>query len=45
MLKKNYMCDCFLNIGFYSLEINDGFVVFQKKCLKEKKYKKYIYYL
>lgn len=39
MLKKLYTCDCFLDIACYSLEINDGFAAFQKKCLKEKKYK------
>ena len=38
-LKKIYKCDCFLDIACYCLEINDGFVALQKRCLKEKKYR------
>ena len=40
MLKRIYTCDYFLDIVWiYSLEINDGFVAFQKRCLKEKRYR------
>ena len=39
MLKKMYTYDCFLDIACYCLKINHGFVAFQSKCLKEKKYK------
>ena len=34
-----YTYDCFLDIACYCLKINHGFVAFQNKCLKEKKYK------
>ena len=39
MFKKIYTCDCFLDISCYSFEMNDRFVDFQIKCLKEKKHK------
>ena len=39
MLRNIYTCDCFLDIACYSLEMNDGFVDFQRKCTKEKTYK------
>ena len=33
------MCDCFLDVACYCLEINDRFIAFQKRCLKKKKYR------
>ena len=46
MLKRIYTCDCFLDIiWIYCLEINDGFVAFQKRCLKEKRYLYYSRFL
>ena len=38
MLKKNYTCDCFLDIACTCLVVDNDFVKFQRKCLEERKF-------
>ena len=39
MLKKNYICDCFFDISCSCLEVDDDFVKFQRKCLKQRSFR------